>query len=551
MSTMLSMVVCLVTGLSVALGGAVPDRDLAVFELREVAGFDVGYGHHCQCEDQADPNVTYPAFSSAKPLYSFARIDMEFGNYSSGVLYQLAMDESGGTGTGYDRLYIDLDRDGDLAEETPLTPMIDPPDAAQRKADWIAQQVCFGFVDLSGEGSGSVQVLPRLTVSKEGYVRLALIPTQARRGEIEIAGRRFDVVLGNAYPVGTRWDRPATLLTLTSQTGPQLSGYWSFRDRLMAMHKIGGTYWLLSATPAGDQLLVEPYRGDFGTFALGSARRFAWSKGLGGTLLAQDRAVLVGKESANGEFEPAQTCELPVGDYAPEDLSVYYGPLYVSMSGNPHADGKPLGRGPRAYPLQIRKDAPCILDFSDRAEILFAWPPKGMRIKPGDELTVNVVLVDPKLDVAIAGLRRLPLEQLPSYVKATLGAIVVIPLLAWLLVGRGGRRHRFLPMLSLVGLVLLAGGMGALHLVNGMLHPRGEGLRGYHELDPEVAVYRANGEMVPGSAMPADHRYSWRVPGDLQLGGDEEIFTIKVVYETYELYGTVTGTREFTISKNE
>jgi len=37
----------------------------------------------------------------------------------------------------------------------------------------------------------------------------------------------------------------------------------------------------------------------------------------------------------------------------------------------------------------------------------------------------------------------------------------------------------------------------------------------------------------------------------LKLSGDEETLTITVTYTTQELYGTVTGTREFTICKDK
>lgn len=297
---MLSMVVCLVTGLSVAPGGAVPDRDLAVFELREESGFGVGYGHPCPCEERADPNVTYPVFSSAKPLYGFARIDMEFGNDHTGVLCRFAVDESGGTETGYDRMYIDLDRDGDLAEESPLEPTQERPNAILLNNKWIAQLVCFARVDLPGEGDGSVQVLPRLTVTDKGYAQVTLFPTQARRGEVEIAGRRFDVVLGNAYPIGTHWDRPATLLELRPQDAESRLPSWHLGGRLLAMHEMGGTYWGLSTTPTGDRLFVQPYRGDFGTFTVRSAKCFVRNRKFAGSLLVKDKAVLIGDPSQDG-----------------------------------------------------------------------------------------------------------------------------------------------------------------------------------------------------------------------------------------------------------
>jgi hypothetical protein len=40
------------------------------------------------------------------------------------------------------------------------------------------------------------------------------------------------------------------------------------------------------------------------------------------------------------------------------------------------------------------------------------------------------------------------------------------------------------------------------------------------------------------------------VPDDLKLTGDQETFAITVTYDTRELYGVVTATREFTIGRN-
>ena len=44
-------------------------------------------------------------------------------------------------------------------------------------------------------------------------------------------------------------------------------------------------------------------------------------------------------------------------------------------------------------------------------------------------------------------------------------------------------------------------------------------------------------------------RYLWQVPQDLKLDGKDETFTIKVIYDTRELYGTVTADREVTIGR--
>jgi hypothetical protein len=39
------------------------------------------------------------------------------------------------------------------------------------------------------------------------------------------------------------------------------------------------------------------------------------------------------------------------------------------------------------------------------------------------------------------------------------------------------------------------------------------------------------------------------VPNDLKLDGNEETFTLNVTYDTQELYGTVSGSREITVCR--
>jgi hypothetical protein len=59
---------------------------------------------------------------------------------------------------------------------------------------------------------------------------------------------------------------------------------------------------------------------------------------------------------------------------------------------------------PDVYGLTIRKDQPYVLDFSNKPGVLFASPPRDKTFKPGDEVEVKAVLVDPKLDFMIRGL---------------------------------------------------------------------------------------------------------------------------------------------------
>ena len=91
-----------------------------------------------------------------------------------------------------------------------------------------------------------------------------------------------------------------------------------------------------------------------------------------------------------------------MGDYLPSYLSVEYGRLQIALSDNYHSDGRPRDmERHRTYKIKIRKDKPFVLDFSNKPEVLFASPAKDQTFKPGDEIRVAAVLVDPALDMMI------------------------------------------------------------------------------------------------------------------------------------------------------
>jgi len=79
------------------------------------------------------------------------------------------------------------------------------------------------------------------------------------------------------------------------------------------------------------------------------------------------------------------------------------GRLEVSIMQKSHSDGKPRDRAgrPPVYGIQIRKDKPFVLDFSNKPDVMFASPARDQRVKLGDTLEVKAVLIDPQLDLMI------------------------------------------------------------------------------------------------------------------------------------------------------
>ncbi len=219
--------------LSSILAGAEDGSDRRSFPLREVSGVEVvDLGSTSLCRNEPDPNVAYPAFVSGKPLYGVIYVDGKFGTADAGTAYPFAIDESSGTDSGYDRLYIDLNRDGRLSDETPIEPLRELPEGELFKVEWVAPPVWFDYVTFSSTdagGSRSVKTLPRLVVSEKGYSTLSFTATKALKGQIEIAGHRFNATVLNGAPLATHWDRPGTVVKLESPSDISMPSWYGYQ----------------------------------------------------------------------------------------------------------------------------------------------------------------------------------------------------------------------------------------------------------------------------------------------------------------------------------
>lgn len=397
--------------------------DVKVFKLHKVSTFERSNrgsflrGQMVLCRDESFAEVkAYPRFESRAPIYGLVQFGMRADDTNSGAAFYFALDESRGTGKGYDRLYFDLNRDLDLRDDPAVARLQNPPESAKQglRMSGTKETVVFDFLKLNlapdSGGGVPVEIMPRLTLagdSKSTYKWMCFVRTRIREGEITVGGERFHVTLGNDYVISGSLDSPGTALILAPSGGTGSGAFdWWDGDRLMAMHRIRGVYYSFSTTPTGDELRVRPYRGDLGTFEIGAGNRTIKDLSVTGSLQARDRAVPVGGEVENGRPKTAPRCQLPTGDYLPTFLTVQFGRLRVELSQNYHSDGKPRDRAgrPPVYGIAIRKERPFVLDFSNPPDVMFASPARDQRLKPGDELEVKAVLVDPKLDMMIRGL---------------------------------------------------------------------------------------------------------------------------------------------------
>lgn len=435
------------------LGGptARPFGEEAVFPLKECLvldepeNSDLPRDTPASCKPEPLPQVRkYPPLKSKHPWYGEVVFDRRPDEPKSGKTFTFVLDESrktpearpeedsrsvlgklvdllsgkseadskqAGNVITYDRLYFDLNGDLDLTNDPVLKPLDSPPPAAVIR--WPAKQkVVFGELTVPldggpGRGMQSVRLMPRLALREsqgKPYATVLFLPLAARRGTVQIGSRQYTAVLGQPYSLSGRFDLPTTYLRLIPSEGGQSREYWWGSDTLSALRWDGDRFYQTRATPGGDSLLVAPYRGELGTFKIGPGSRKLDHIGISGSLRSRTAAVPIGKFSGKTSMpDEVQECQLPVGDYVTTALNINYSHLRIFISENYHADGERFVTFTKkwVYGVQIRKEKPFVLDFSNKPEVLFVSPGKEKTFHPGDEIQVKAVLIDPVLDIMI------------------------------------------------------------------------------------------------------------------------------------------------------
>lgn len=384
-------------------------EEVSVFEAMARAQ-DFTRGHYTQSQPTAFEEVrTYPHLASREPLYGVLdvhRTRLDAAPSETALFY--VVDESEGTGKGYDRLYLDVDQDRDLSNDTPLRP-VKTPRGVDDGLGPSMQYTYFETVSVACETTSGekqpVDVVPRLNIYDKTNRYLTFLQRQVRKGAVTIQGREYLALLGHPHTASARFDTPSTGLYLLQDSDDRYRSSWWGRDTLAAVQRFGDVLYRFAATPTGDRLTIEPYTGELGVFRVDAGDRTLEGKvTMNGSLSSPTVNTAVGDSAEDGWPRPASRCRIPVGDYYPSFLTVQFGPLRVQLSNNYHARNRTSGPGEPACGIRIRPDTPYVLDFSNEPEVLFASPAAGEVIEAGTTSEVAAVLVDTELDVMIRGL---------------------------------------------------------------------------------------------------------------------------------------------------
>lgn len=398
------LIIAVIGTAKVTAAGSEGQNDLLVFEMEEFTIFEyegqmknqlVSGMPARECINKPYKKVTaYPTFKSDKPVYGLATLNMSLIQYGTGIDYYFALDESGGTGTGYDKFYFDINHDLDLTNDGFLGVMENPPTGIIRTNQPENQEIAFEYLEFNldygkNEESWPVKVIPKFRQIRATDRIYFIIPT-ARKGKIKLGSKDFDVVLSQCSMIAGRYDRPSTGLYIENNHDsiPVIS-FWRFVD---------GKFYMLSSTANGDKISVRPYTGDFGIFEVGGNSDSETGKVELGYLVSRNSVIDIGtcpQEDGNPK--------IPVGDYRPLRLAVRRGQLRIGLGLNLPQPGEE----PKALPIpgiKIRKDKPYVLNFLGKPEILFRNPAASERIKVGDEIKVEAMIYDSEMDVIIVSL---------------------------------------------------------------------------------------------------------------------------------------------------
>ena len=442
-------------------------KEPVVVEMKEVPAFgkpDAAEGPRTMrypsgqgagCGNVPNPSVKYPKLKSKRPLYG--QVVFDTGSHTPAVMYHFVLDESGEAEEkakegkdkekakpetkksalleslakslaaaapapvtlaqpqmpkcDYDLLYFDLNGDRDLtndgvihaAEKTPFEgrpSMISPPNRYFKE---VAVTFDFG----PPVGKMAFPLIPWIYVYGENIGYMQFIPKTARKGKVRLGGQEYIVSLTQSQVVSGRYDRTYVQMEVVaadhSAKGPALLNSAS----LGQMQLIHDQYLTVSASPLGDKLTIAPYRGELGVLEVGAGGRAITEFGVVGELMGGERIVPLGDTPyyAAPETLPRRYL-VPVGDYMLPSFTARCGRLRFSgrMLSGPAAGLAKIGDS-ETCPVKIRKDKPCVLEFSGKPEVSFVnRPSKDQTFKPGENISISAMLNEPWQKIQITGL---------------------------------------------------------------------------------------------------------------------------------------------------
>ena len=235
-----------------------------------------------------------------------------------------------------------------------------------------------------------------LDISENGRPSFIRSRKTVKQAELTLAGRPFKIL------VGGNLIREFFLYDVEKEFGPYWWGAWSAHS----YHKIDDGFFEFMVIDDGTKIAARTYKGDVGVIKVGKGDRNVEKAEFSGSV-KQASSVSVSApigETRERTLSAVTECQIPVGDYTADYLSVKYDNLSISISDNYHtnAQGQSSNDKKTVYGMKVRKDEPFVLDFSNEQVVIFDEPSRSTTsFSRGTEIKFAAVLVDPELDVMV------------------------------------------------------------------------------------------------------------------------------------------------------
>ncbi len=308
----------------------------------------------------------------------------------------------------YDRLYFDANGDRDLTNDPVLEWAKDSPFeglpgmANTRVFEELAIPIDYG----PPVGKRPFAIVPRLRAFAPELAYLEFVPKAARRGTIRLGDTEYTATLNQRSLLSGRFDRPFVYLELLP-TGRDSAGLVPVLSGTLGQVRLVDEQLVtISASPLGDKLTIQRYRGPSGVFEIGPGGRAITEMGVAGQFVSRTAMIPLGGATPFPPERLPRRHLLPVGDYMFSSLTAQYGRLRFSarpLQGNElAAAGQPAK--PAGFGVTIREEKPFVLDFSGKPAVVRLTPPESQSFKPGNTLLIRVLMTEPNQGIAITGL---------------------------------------------------------------------------------------------------------------------------------------------------
>lgn len=183
------------------------------------------------------------------------------------------LDESGGTEKGWDTIYLDTNRNGDLTDEQPISLA----KASYRsRTDWVTVNAHQGPAGgVRTDHPLQIRVTLNSPTSSNPYIQLSrkgcwkgLIDTNKGKVECAAVDSNGNGVSGDRVAVkgGLQYEAGGDYIFINTNGYSQLAAlsYGPHCITLNKVTKVGGKFYDISVSPVGDKITVAPYEGGMG-----------------------------------------------------------------------------------------------------------------------------------------------------------------------------------------------------------------------------------------------------------------------------------------------